>query len=201
MNQDFNCIPSDYPPFEDLELQIDSPDLFDVTSQFLVPEYQFGCKGRISLWEVYTVGNGSHPIEFSVWRLSSTEGATSIYILVGSNYVMEASPNQDNLLSISILPEDRIQVQPGDITGLRSVLFDDTAVSPFQIQLDSAAGSGGVLNYTLNKTEATPQSISVETSTLQQSAGTPVLRVTVEGKCIQLHQQIVVTELISCEHS
>ncbi len=185
MNQDiFNCTPSEYPPFEDqLLLQEDSPSPFDPTVQFLIPGYRFHCEGRVSQWEVYTTGNGSHPVEFTVWRLDSTATGSATgsatYTLVGSNYFNGVAPDESNLLSLPIAAEDQIEVRPGDIAGLRSILLDDTAISPFQIQLSSAGR--GVITYSLNRTAITPQTLSVSTSQLQ--GGTPVFRATVECKC------------------
>ena len=191
MNQDSNCSPSGYPSLVD---QSDGPGQFDPSSRFLIPDYQFGCGGRVSRWEVYVTGNGSHPLEFSVWRLMDTTTADpplSTYALVGSNYVNDVTPDERNLLSVPVAQEEQIWVMPGDIAGIRSILLgnlSETISSPFQIQHDSNV-SRGVLFYSLNETEETPALISVQSS--QANNGTPFLRATVDGRYFELDIVIV----------
>ena len=135
---------------------------------------------------MYTVGSDTHPIEFTVWRFNSFISVSvfgilvngSIYDLVGSNYFADAAPGENNLLSLEVPPEEQIEIREGDIPGIRSILFtNSTAVSPFQVQLSLP---GGVLFYTLDRTEVTPQ--LMEVLTVQPRLGTPVLRVIVNSK-------------------
>ena len=122
---------------------------------------------------MYTIGNGPHPIEFSVWRLDSLDGLFSLYNLVGSNYFTDVSPDENNLLSLSVPPEEQVIVQLGDIPGIRSILFDNTTESPFQIHGHSFQET--VLFYPIERSAVTPETLRV--FNVQPNLLTPVLRV------------------------
>ena len=134
-------------------------------------------------WEVYTTGSGPHPIEFSTWQFDSAQGISSFYTLAGVNYFPSAAPNQEgNILSLAVTPSQQIQVQPGDIVGVRSILARDSNVSsPFEMQL-VLASDDGVLFYGLedSRTNVTPQAVEVITGSNAFLRSRPVLRVTVE---------------------
>lgn len=178
--QEFNCTPIDYPSFVNQFLAVANPARFDPITQFLVPEYEFGCEGRISQWEVYTTGRDAHPVEFSVWRLESTFTSVfefSIYRQVGSNYFSDVAPDENNLLSLPVPLEDQIEIQPGDIPGVRSLLLENTTISPFQIQLQSF-GQSRVFFYQSNMTDQ--EVLAIQTSVVL-GVGTPTLQITVNG--------------------
>lgn len=136
-------------------------------------------------WEVHTTGSGPHPIEFSTWQFDSVRGTSLVYTLMGVNYFPSAAPNQENnVLSLAVTPSQQIQVFPGDIVGIRSILARDSNVSsPFQMQL-VLASDDGVLFYGLedSRTNVTPQAVEVTagSNTFLLLRGRPVLRVTVE---------------------
>ena len=77
------------------------------------------------------MGSGAHPLEFHVWRSVPDTGGES-FLLVGSNVFASVQPTGD-LLTLAIPPEERIQVQAGDIVGIRSVRSNETEDN-FQIQ-------------------------------------------------------------------
>ena len=179
------CTPLTYPPFV-FSPRTGPTSRYAANVQFLVNQHPFGCNGRVSRWEVYTVGSNTHPIEFTVWRFNSFTTLSvfgilvngSIYDLVGSNYFADAAPGENNLLSLEVPPEEQIEIREGDIPGIRSMNDGGTtSVSPFKVQIDP---QGGVLFYTLPVTEETPQSLQV--ATVQPYLGVPILRVTVNGK-------------------
>ena len=80
-----NCIPVDYPRFRDRisEDGVLAPVEVGFPGRLLATAYIFGCHGVITEWAAYTVHNGSHPIEFHVWRADVT--LPNIYHLVGMN--------------------------------------------------------------------------------------------------------------------
>ena len=95
----------------------------------LVNRYVFSCNGTISEWQAYVVGRGAHPLEFHVWRSISDNDT---FLLVGSNVFAIVQPTGD-LLAVAIPPEERIQMQAGDIVGIRSVQSNEIEDN-FQIQ-------------------------------------------------------------------
>lgn len=178
-NLGLSCTPSGYPAFVDQSLlqQTDNLTLLiSPTTLFLIPDYEFACEGKVVLWELYATGNGSQPVEFSVWR-----SELSTYRLIGSNYFTGvAPPDGSNLLSYPVSTEDQIEVKPGDIAGIRSIVVADSAEpSPLQIQCDPDE-ENRILFYSLNSSTVTPQTLSVPS--LQQDNGVPILRVSVECK-------------------
>ena len=63
--------------------------------------------------------NGSHPIEFHVWRANDT--LQGVYHLVGMNVFQDAVPDSNRLISFQVPPEEQITVSPGDFVGIRTV--------------------------------------------------------------------------------
>ena len=127
--------------------------------RFLIISFHFGCEGTITKWELYTVNNGSHPIEFQVWREDMTISST-VYRLVGNNYFSDAKPDSSNLLSLSVSEGQQIRVQPGDIVGITTTESADPS-NDFMIQ--DYILQGTIVLYTLRGENAsTPPSLAFQ---------------------------------------
>lgn len=139
------CTPSDYPPFRDRHVDFENGP-FQVTHplRFLIVSFHFGCEGTITKWELYTAGNGSHPIEFQVWREDTTISST-VLRLVGANYFSDAEPNSNHLLSLPVPEEQQIKVQPGDILGISTI----ASGNPFDFQIQDYILQGTIVIYVL----------------------------------------------------
>ena len=91
--------------------------------QAIIPSYKFDCCGEITEWgaDVSPGGNGEdmmYTLDFQVWRPARNVSITGCYSLVGNNRFTQLSPSGGLTESLSpILPEQRIQVQPGDVLG------------------------------------------------------------------------------------
>ena len=92
-------------------------------------------------WAAYTVHNGSHPVEFHVWRADET--LPDVYHLVGMNVFQNAQPDANHLISFQVPPEEQITVSPGHITGMCTVQAPGVSEG-FQIQFDNG---GSFLKY------------------------------------------------------
>ena len=106
-------------------------NIFGENARVLVNRYVFSCNGTISEWQAYVIGSGAHPLEFHVWRSIADTGGES-FLLVRSNVFASVQPIVD-LLTLVIPPEERIQVQAGDIVGIQLVRSNETEDN-FQIQ-------------------------------------------------------------------
>ena len=127
--------------------------------RFLIISYHFGCEGTITKWELYTVNNGSHPIEFQVWREDMTISST-VYRLVGKNYFSDTEPDSNNLLSLPVPEGQQIRVQPGDIVGISTIEStspsDDFMIQDYILQ-------GTIVLYTLRGNNVTtPSSLAFQ---------------------------------------
>ena len=173
------CTPVDYPPFMDRHDAFPQTDPVQVSHpfRFIVLSYQFGCEGTVTKWELYTVNNGSHPIEFQVWRGDTSISNTFTLNLVGTNYFQDAQPDSNNLLSISVPVEEQIQVQPGDILGIST--FENDLANDFRIQ--DYIFIGTVLLYALEIDTSTPSSLPFQSVNARMSPihFLPVMNVTV----------------------
>ena len=139
-----NCTPVNYARFRDrisedgvkvLPVQVGFP------GRFLATAYIFGCNGTITEWAAYTVHNGSHPVEFHVWRADET--LPDVYHLVGMNVFQNAQPDANHLISFQVPPEEQITVSNGHIAGMRTVQVPGVSEG-FQIQFDNG---GSFLKY------------------------------------------------------
>jgi hypothetical protein len=85
-----NCTPVNYARFRDRisEDGVLTPVEVGYPGRFLATAYIFGCHGVITEWAAYTVHNGSHPVEFHVWRINET--LPNVYHLVGMNTFQDA---------------------------------------------------------------------------------------------------------------
>lgn len=127
--------------------------------RFLIISFHFGCDGTITKWDLYTVNNGSHPIEFQVWREDVTISST-VYRLVGNNYFPDAQPDSNNLLSLPVPEDQQISVQPGDIVGISTIESADPS-NDFTIQ--DYILQGTIVLYTLRGENAsTPPSLAFQ---------------------------------------
>lgn len=127
--------------------------------RFLIISYHFGCEGTITKWELYTVNNGSHPIEFQVWREDMTISST-VYRLVGNNYFSDAKPDSSNLLSLPVPEGRQIRVRPGDIVGIATTESEDPS-NDFTIQ--DYILQGTIVLYTLRGDNvSTPPSLAFQ---------------------------------------
>lgn len=151
------CIPVDYPPFVDRSDEFSRIDPFQVTHplQFILLSYHFGCKGTITKWELYTVNNGSHPIEFQVWRVNTRVSSTFTLSLVGTNYFSDAMPDSNNLLALPVPPEQQIKVQAGDMVGISTI--ENNSSTDFRIQ--DFILQGTIVLYTPESNSRTPSSL------------------------------------------
>ena len=151
------CTPVDYPPFIDRHEELNSPLQVPHPIQFLITSYLFGCEGNVTDWQLYTVNNGSHPIEFQVWRANTTISATLTLNLVGANYFPDATPDSNNFLSLPVAQDQQIRVKPGDILGIRTIESVDSS-NDFRIQDYILMGT--IVTYSFGgATEPTPSSL------------------------------------------
>ena len=127
--------------------------------RFLIVSYHFGCKGTITKWELYTVNNGSHPIEFQVWR-EDTAISSTVYRLVGKNYFSDAKPDSSNLLSLAVPEDQQITVQPGDIVGISTI---ESANPSNDFMIQDYILQGTIVLYTLRGNNiTTPSSLAFQ---------------------------------------
>ena len=133
-------------------------DPFQVTHplQFILLSYHLGCEGTITKWELYTVNNGSHPIEFQVWRVDTRVSSTFTLSLVGTNYFSDATPDSNNLLALPVPPEQQIRSQAGDMVGISTI--ENNSTTDFRIQ--DFIFQGTVVLYTSESNSRTPSSLS-----------------------------------------
>ena len=115
-----------------------------------------------------------------MWRQDTTiEGGTA-YNLVGKNIIPDARPSADNILSYVVPEDQQIQVQPGDIVGIRGY----NAVEPnhFQLQAHLAGFGAEVVAYNLGESEATPSflNLDVQGAIPLFPRRLPVMKITVE---------------------
>lgn len=86
----------------------------------IIPSYRFECCGSVTEWGIRvrlkrkSLFNNS--LEFQVWRPSPSVNTTGCYTLVGSNSFINIHPT-DRTTTVTPLPHDQIQVQPGDVVG------------------------------------------------------------------------------------
>ena len=90
--------------------------------QAILPTYRFNCSGNITEWtvEVNELHN-KYDFNFQVWRPSPTKDETQRYVLIGQNSAKEVYPPEKNsmgIIRITVLPEDQMQFQPGDVVGV-----------------------------------------------------------------------------------
>ena len=139
-----NCTPLNYTRFRD-RISVDgvkaAPVQVGFPGRFLATSYIFGCHGVVTEWAAYTVHNGSHPVEFHVWRADET--LPNVYHLVGMNVFQDAQPNANNLISFQVPPDEQIKVSPGHIAGMRTIQ-PSGVYEGFQIQFDNG---GSYLKY------------------------------------------------------
>ncbi len=129
------------------------------------------------------MGNESHYIEFSVWRLVPSNNQVLLtYLFIGSNIFPDATPGEDHLLSLSVSEDQQIPVQPGDIPGIRLIVRDNTSVSPFQVQAHGLTGNS-TLFYALDEDEVTPPSTPVLNI---RKPITPVIIIAVVGNLLYI---------------
>ena len=174
------CTPLNYPAFFDLTIvPLPLQLFFGPTGQALVGSYRFGCNGLINRLEVFCQNNGSHTAEFHVWRLNTSVPGATVYNLVGKHIIQDARPDENNLLSYSVPEDQQIQVQPGDIVGIRG--YNVTEPDPFVIQAQFQLGADVTL-YTLSENEPTPTVLNLnDVSPVPAAIGLPVMRITVTG--------------------
>lgn len=131
------CTPTNYVAFRDRIAEgVDRPAQVTHPGRFLATTYIFGCRGNITQWEAYTFDNGSHPIEFHVWRANET--ITDVFHLVGINTFQDAQPDANHLISFPVPLEDQITVSPGDFAGIRTVMSEQAGTDEgFRIQFDN----------------------------------------------------------------
>ena len=131
-----SCIPANYARFRDLfsEGRTSSPLGTPHPGRFFTTAYSFSCHGVITEWAAYTVNNGSHPIEFHVWRANET--LQSVYHLVGMNVFQDALPDSNRLISFKVPLEEQITVSPGDFVGVRTVEQAGSSDEGFALQFD-----------------------------------------------------------------
>ena len=136
VSQAASCTPVNYARFRDLLSEGISSSSFGTRhpGRFFTTAYMFGCYGVITEWAAYTVNNGSHPIEFHVWRTDET--LPNVYHLVGKNVFQDAQPDANRLISFQVPPEEQIIVSPGDFAGIRTVEQAGSSKPGFAIQFD-----------------------------------------------------------------
>ena len=107
------CEPLGLPPLLDDHRSHDSTQEL---VNFIVPSYQFSCRGLVTSWSACVDPGGDkerYEIHFQVWR-STSDGCFS---LVGVNVPRDLLEPQDHCLSYSVPEEDRLEVSPGDVIG------------------------------------------------------------------------------------
>ena len=155
------CTRVDYPNFVDR-----SRDLiqfgFSGPGQILVGAYRFACDGFITQFDLFCRGNGSQTAEFQVWRPNPPTDGMTTFTLVGKHVLLDVRPDQNNLLSYSVPQDQQIQVQPGDIVGLRAYNATEPNAFIVQAHIDLGANSADVIGYNLNENETTPSLLNLD---------------------------------------
>lgn len=176
-----DCTPSGYPDFVDR-----SGDLIRFflsgPGQILIGDYQFGCSGRVTKFEFYTRPgfSGALTFEFHVWRQTKTAEGKTVYNLVGKNVLPNARPGANNILAYSVPLGHQIQVQPGDIVGVRG--YNAIEPNPFSLQAQLVGFGSEVVAYNLDESEPTPGVLDLDEvgALLLLPRRLPVMRITVE---------------------
>lgn len=177
-----NCTPSDYVEFRDRHKVVSPllPSRVDHPARLLANSYEFGCRGVVTQWDLYTVFNGSHPIELHVWRRNTTTN-TRVYHLVGLNSFPNAQPDTDHLLSLPVPIEQRISVEPGDIVGIRTIAGSSQDLNnEFRVQIDF--GGLHTQYFIDNENLPTPSTLSLERTRNVGLGLSPVINVTIDGE-------------------
>ena len=177
------CTPRNYPAFFDISLSL-PPILwtfYTPPGQILVTNYQFGCNGLITKWEIYCLRSGAQTVEFHVWRRNTSIDSATAYNLVGNNVIPNARPDRNNLFLYSVPRGQRIQVQPGDIVGIRG--YNATEPDNFQLQVHASIDLSNIVAYDLREDEATPDFLNLAEYRAGPKLGIPNIRVTVVGRC------------------
>ena len=89
--------------------------------QVIIPSYRFTCCGNITEWgvDVHPAGgrfDGVYTLHVQVWRPSPIVETTGCYSLVGEN-MFTSVPLTNQVATVIPQPEDRIQIQRGDVLG------------------------------------------------------------------------------------
>ena len=140
--------------------------------------------------------NGSHPIEFHVWR--ADESLPNVYHLVGMNVFQDAQPDANRLISFTVPPGEQITVSSGDFVGIRTVEKTGSSAGEvgFGIQFEQSATKTnrqyfrGGFPPNSNESFSTPTVLDLRPSTASFSSretlspfgSVPVISVTVFGK-------------------
>ena len=146
----------------------------------------------ITEWAAYTVNNGSHPIEFHVWRANET--LQDVYHLVGMNVFQDAQPDSNRLISFQVPLEEQITISPGDFVGVCTVeqAGSSDAIEGFALQFDRGdPGSHRRYRSLTNEDLPTPTVLDLclpepdfsSVELLDPFGSIPVIRATVFGKC------------------
>ena len=84
-------------------------------AQAIIPAYKFTCSGNITEWHAIVDDIKPMRIDFQVWRMEQS----GKYKLIGANAYLHATPVM-NKLKLSVPVNLQIQVNPGDIMGVRT---------------------------------------------------------------------------------
>ena len=109
------------PPFMDYKGSDLMTDIIPHQHQAVIPSYRFDCCGNITEWEADVhPGGGNHDmvytLDFQVWRPSPTVENSGCYSLVGNNRFTSV-PLVNEVATVTPLPQERIEFQPGDVLG------------------------------------------------------------------------------------
>ena len=117
-----NCLKANnengLPDYQRMESGLKSV-ILPLQHQAIVPSYKFQCCGTITQWTVSIANNGNDTMDvlsLQVWRPSLSVDETGCYDLVGNNNFSSVSLDSE-LTSVTPLPHERIQFQPGDVLG------------------------------------------------------------------------------------
>lgn len=174
----------------------DTANSTPTNAQGLIPDFSFGCDGRVRAWRACLANNPArvnYYILLQVWR----PGDNGCYTMVGSNRLPSNSSNtaayvtRANCLSYQVPLEQQIEFRAGDIIGFyigvdgSSLLVSDSAVLGF------------LLNTNENSTLFLTQRIGIEeTEKLYAFYSLCVSSVSLSGR-LQLQTQIMGAPLIN----
>lgn len=155
------CTPATYPDFVDRSRNF-FRFYFSGPGQILVGDYHFGCNGLVTEFEFFCRPNfnGAQTVEFQIWRQNLAIDNAEAYNLVGKHVLVDVQPDENNLLSYSVPEDQQIQVQPGDIVGLRA--YNATEESPFQFQAHLVSLETEVVAYNLDENAETPSFLNLD---------------------------------------
>ena len=165
-------------------------------TQAIVPQYEFGCHGRVTSWVVCSAeATNRLSIQLQIWRPVGDQ--ENYYSMVGYNEGSIDS-NNDGCISVGVVDSDQVTVWPGDVIGFyverngrdeaeRTVLIQEGAPGNVTVYYDILRNKRQIEeHYTIREgSDRSPTENTENTGELTQSLiGAPLLAAIV-GKPVQ----------------